>query len=46
MYRLKLMKNVLKALSKNLLIPFGLTVVASAKNAAIRKKNLDKKPQL
>ena len=37
--------NVFKALAKTLFMPFRLTVVALAKNAAIRMKNLDKKPR-
>ena len=32
------MKNVLKSLAKNVLIPVGLTVAASATDAVIRKK--------
>ena len=32
------MKNKLKALAKNLLIPLGLTAAASATDAAIHKK--------
>ena len=35
---LLLMKNVLKPLAKNVLIPLGLTPLASAKDAAIHKK--------
>ena len=33
-----LIKNVLKALAKNLLIPLGLTAAAAATDAAIHKK--------
>ena len=33
-----LMKNVLKALSKSVLIPLGLTAAASATDAVIHKK--------
>lgn len=39
LYRLKLIKNVLKSLAKTLFMPFKLKVKASAKNAAIRVKN-------
>ena len=39
LYRLKLIKNALKALAKTLFMPFRLKVKASAKNAAIRMKN-------
>ena len=35
---LPLMKNVLKPLAKSVLIPLGVTVAASATNAAIHKK--------
>ena len=35
------MKNVLKLLAKNVLIPLGLTAAASAIDAAIRKKILE-----
>ena len=35
---LPLMKNVLKALAKNVLIPLGSTAAASATDAPIRKK--------
>ena len=35
---LSLMKNVLKPLAKSVLIPLGLTAVASATDAAIHKK--------
>ena len=34
------MKNVLKPLAKSVLIPLGLTAVASATDAAIHKKML------
>ena len=34
------MKNVLKPLAKSVLIPLGLTAVASAADAAIHKKML------
>ena len=37
---LPLMKNVLKPLAKSVLIPLGLTVAASATDAAIQKKML------
>ena len=37
---LPLIKNVIKPLAKNILIPLGLTVVASAADAAIHKKIL------
>ena len=37
---LPLMKNILKLLAKCVLIPLGLTVVASTTNAAIHKKML------
>ena len=43
LYRLKLIKNVLKTLAKTLFMPFKLKVKASAKNAAIRMKNQIKK---
>ena len=33
------MKNILKPLAKNILIPPGLTVVASAVDTAIHKKS-------
>ena len=36
-----LMKNVLKPLANNVLIPFSLTRAASATDAAIHKKYLD-----
>ena len=36
---LPLMKNVIKALAKGVLIPLGLTVRASAANAGIHKKS-------
>ena len=36
--RLSSMKNVVKPLAKSILIPLGLTVVASATDAAIHKK--------
>ena len=39
--RLPLMKNVIKPLAKTVLIPLGLTAVASA-DAGIHKKNLGK----
>ena len=32
------MKDILKPLAKNILIPFGLTAAASATDAAIHKK--------
>ena len=38
---LPLMKNVLKPLTKSSLIPLGLTVAASATDAAIHKKCLN-----
>ena len=38
---LPLIKNVLKALAKSVLIPLGLTAAASATDAAIQKKFLD-----
>ena len=38
--RLPLMKSVIKPLAKNVLVPSGLTVVASASDAGIHKKNL------
>ena len=34
------MKNVIKSLAKNILIPLGLTAAASTVNAGIHKKNL------
>ena len=34
------MKNVIQALSKSVLIPFGLTVAASAADAGIHKQIL------
>ena len=37
---LPLMKNVIKPLAKSVLIPLGITVVASAADAGIHKKNL------
>ena len=37
---LSLMKNVIQALSKSVLIPFGLTVAASAADAGIHKQIL------
>ena len=37
---LPLIKNVIKPLTKNVLIPLGLTAVASAADAGIQKKNL------
>ena len=37
---LALMKNVINPLAKSVLIPFGLTVAASAADAGIHKKNL------
>ena len=37
---LPLMKNVIKPLAKNLLIPLGLTAAASAADAGTHKKNL------
>ena len=37
---LPLIKNVIKALAKNFLIPLGLTAAALAANAGIYKKNL------
>ena len=37
---LALMKNVINPLAKSVLIPFGLTVAASAADARIHKKNL------
>ena len=36
---LALMKNVIKSLAKSVLIPFGLTVAASAADARIHKKS-------
>ena len=36
---LALMKNVIKSLAKSILIPFGLTVAASAADARIHKKS-------
>ena len=38
--RLHLIKNVIKPLAKNVLIPLGLTAPASAADAGIHKKNL------
>ena len=35
-----LIKNVLKLLAKSVLMPLGLTAVASVTNAAIQKKQL------
>ena len=37
---LPLMKNVIKLLAKSVLIPLGLTALASAADAEIHKKNL------
>ena len=37
---LPLRKNVIKPLAKSVLIPLGLTAVASAADAGIHKKNL------
>ena len=37
---LPLMKNVIKPLTKSVLIPLGLTATASAADAGIHKKNL------
>ena len=37
---LPLIKNVIKPLAKSVLIPLGLTAVASAADAGIHKKNL------
>ena len=37
---LPLMKNVIKPLTKSVLIPLGLTGAASAADAGIHKKNL------
>ena len=37
--RLPLIKNVIKALAKSLLIPLGLTPAASAGDAGIHKKS-------
>ena len=37
-----LMKNVLKTLAKSVLIPLGLTAAASATDAAIQRKRLDR----
>ena len=37
---LPLIKNVIKALAKSVLIPLGLTATASAADAGIHKKNL------
>ena len=37
---LPLMKNVIKSLAKNVLIPLGLTAAASTVDAGIHKKNL------
>ena len=34
------MKNVIKPLAQNILIPLGLTAVASAADVRIHKKNL------
>ena len=36
---LPLIKNVIKPLAKNVLIPLGLTAAASAANAGIHKKS-------
>ena len=36
---LPLIKNVIKLLAKNVLIPLGLTVAASAADAGIHRKN-------
>ena len=36
---LSLIKNVIKALAKSVLIPLGLTAAASAADAGIQKKN-------
>ena len=36
---LSLIKNVIKALTKSVLIPLGLTAAASAADAGIQKKN-------
>ena len=37
---LPLIKNVIKALAKSVLIPLGLTATASAADAGIHKKNI------
>ena len=37
---LPFIKDVIKPLAKNVLIPLGLTVAASATNAGIHKKNI------
>ena len=37
---LPLMKNVIKPIAKSILIPFGLTIAASAANAGIHKNIL------
>ena len=42
---LPLMKNVIKPLAKNVLIPFRLTVAASAADAGIHKKYWDLEQQ-
>ena len=42
---LPLVGNVLKPLAKSVLVPLGLPVAASATDAAIQKKILDKAPQ-
>ena len=42
---LPLMKNVMKPLAKNILIPFRLTVAASAADAGIHKKYWDLEQQ-
>ena len=42
---LPLMKNVIKPLAKNVLIPFGLTAAASAADAGIHKKYWDLEQQ-
>ena len=39
---LPLIKNVIKPLAKNVLIPLGLTAVASATDAGIHKKYQDR----
>ena len=41
---LPLIKNVIKPLAKSVLIPLGLTAVASAADAGIHKKNLRIRP--
>ena len=38
--RLPLMKNLIKSLAKNVLIPLGLTAAAAAADAGIHKKIL------